>query len=605
MPYADAGRMGAARYARPREPRGHRQLSTRGAAARLGTALLCALLAISSPGEAQALRPSPGPAAGADSAARRARETASRAQASFERRRRSLLPRAGSMAGRCDVRIGRYCYWYDPDAPPGPDEPARVATARARLLTILDSAALADPADDLIAGQRVRYRLESGATDSALAAALACAGSGWWCAALRGWALHAAGDAAAAGAAFDSALAAMPRDGRCAWSDISHLLDGEARERYTRQDCDARAALERRFWWLATPFFSRGGNDRRNEHLARRALAQLARESPTTYDSRWGDDMEELLVRYGWAERWSRRDGTPGLQQHGASVIGHEPSPAHLWAASARLLETPYAAAIDDWEPHAADARGRYAAPVARLLLDLDASAAAFVRGDSMLVVTTFAPPREARLEGAPASVVLSREEAPPSITPFAPDGSGGVAAVLVGRAPQLVSVEILADSGAAARARFAVSPPAPVRGALALSDLLPYRPERGADTTFDDAVRLALRGSSIAAPQRLGIYWELYGLPDGRHAIETSLSIVAEREGWLARMWQRARGHGARAPVNLHWTDLIAARDGIAPRAVAIELPPLEPGDYELVLHLRSADGHYASAFRRLRVRR
>lgn len=533
-----------------------------------------------------------------------ARARVERAQEGFERRRRWMLPRSHG-GGRCDVRIGRYCYWYDAGTPTGPVEPERIAEARRRLLALLDSAAAADPADDLVAGQRVRYWLEAGAPDTALAAARGCAATPWWCAALRGWALHEAGDAAGAGAAFDSGLAAMPDEERCAWNDVSSLLDGDARKRYERLDCAGRAALEHRFWWLATPFFSRGGNDRRNEHFARRALARLARESATTYDARWGHDMEELLLRYGWADRWSRRDPSPGLQQRGVSVIGHEPAPAHQWTADARLLDAPWEATRDDWEPDAPDAPERYAAPEARLLVALDAAAAIFQRGDSMLVVTTFARPREARLDAARANVVFAREEASPTVVPSTPDASGGVATALVHQAPHLVSVELLADSGAAARARFAVSPLAGGRGSLALSDLLPYRPERDADTTFDDAVRLALRGTATVAPGRLGIYWEVYGLGDGRHPLETSLAIVAEREGWLSRAWRRVRGRSQLAPVNLRWTDLPLASGGRARRAVAIELPPLEPGHYELELHVRDADGRSATTSRWLTVRR
>lgn len=533
-----------------------------------------------------------------------ARPHVERAQASFERRRRRMLPRSRGSGG-CDVRIGRFCYWYSTEDPAGPPEPARIGAARRHLLATLDSAATADPTDDLVAGQRVRYWLEAGAPDTALAAARACKGTGWWCAALRGWALHEAGDAAGAGAAFDSALAAMPGDVRCAWRDLSLLLAGEARKRYAHLGCAEREAVERRFWWLATPFFSRGGNDRRNEHFARRAMALLARESATTYDSRWGDDMEELLLRYGWAERWSRRELTAANQDHGASVVGHEPMPAHQWVADARLLEDPSQATAQDWAPYDPQARERFAAPEARLLVGLDARATSFRRGDSMLVVTTFARPREARLDRARASVATVREDAAPTLVTPALDSAGGVATTLVRDVPHLVSVEMLGDSGAAARVRFAVSPPAGAPGQLALSGLLPYRPERDADTTFDDAVRLALRGSATAAPERLGIYWEVYGLAQGRHPLETSLSIVGERAGWLERAWRRVRGRAAGAPVNLHWTDLPLVRDERAGRSIALELPALEPGRYTLQLCVRASDRRAACAYEGLDVTR
>src|SRR5204862_3417383 len=87
------------------------------------------------------------------------------AQAEFESLRRHNLPREPGHGGAdCDERVGRFCYWYDDDGetrppPPPPPEAAAITRARDRLLTTLDSAALALPGDAWIAGQRVRYLL--------------------------------------------------------------------------------------------------------------------------------------------------------------------------------------------------------------------------------------------------------------------------------------------------------------------------------------------------------------------------------------------------------------------------------------------------------------
>jgi len=120
------------------------------------------------------------------------------AQADFESIRRHNLPKEpGHGAADCDERIGRFCYWYDDDdetpRPPPPESEA-ITRARDRLLGTLDSAALALPGDDWIAGQRVRYLLQSGRPAEALAAARTCRAALWWCEALTGLALHVAGD---------------------------------------------------------------------------------------------------------------------------------------------------------------------------------------------------------------------------------------------------------------------------------------------------------------------------------------------------------------------------------------------------------------------------
>ena len=134
------------------------------------------------------------------------------AQAGFESIRRHNLPKEpGHGAADCDERIGRFCYWYDDDdetpRPPPPESEA-ITRARARLLATLDSAALALPGAEWIAGQRVRYLLQSGRPAEALAAARTCRAALWWCEALTGLALHVAGDYGPADSAYRAALAA-------------------------------------------------------------------------------------------------------------------------------------------------------------------------------------------------------------------------------------------------------------------------------------------------------------------------------------------------------------------------------------------------------------
>jgi hypothetical protein len=146
---------------------------------------------------------------------------AQRAQAEFEWARRARVPVAPTRStDGCDESIGRFCYWHDPTEQAPPPEPASIGAARTRLLRILDSAALALPGDEWIAGQRVRYLVESGADSSALTAARSCRAADWWCAALVGFALHAAGNFAGADSAYAVALRDMPREERCRWNDV-------------------------------------------------------------------------------------------------------------------------------------------------------------------------------------------------------------------------------------------------------------------------------------------------------------------------------------------------------------------------------------------------
>src|SRR6266446_5071034 len=151
-------------------------------------------------------------------------KSAQRARDGFEITRRANLPErpSGSSGGRYEI-IGRLRYWYESgaDEDSAPEEPPRIRRARARLLAALDQAAAALPGDEWIAGQRVRYLLEDGQHRLAAQAAEQCRAVTWWCEALGGMVRHAERDFAGADSLFAAALAAMPEDERCRWSDIS------------------------------------------------------------------------------------------------------------------------------------------------------------------------------------------------------------------------------------------------------------------------------------------------------------------------------------------------------------------------------------------------
>lgn len=177
--------------------------------------------------------------------------SARRAQEEFEYTRRHNLPeRARGWSGVCGERIGRVCYWYEggDDADQAPEEPARIRQARTRLLDVLDRAAAAIPGDEWIVGQRVRYRLDGGQPLLAARVVAQCRAVAWWCGSLGGLVRHVSGDFGGADSVFAAALADMPDDERCQWSDISSLLEGDLAARYRRLDCASRAAFEARWW---------------------------------------------------------------------------------------------------------------------------------------------------------------------------------------------------------------------------------------------------------------------------------------------------------------------------------------------------------------------
>jgi hypothetical protein len=116
------------------------------------------------------------------------------AQRRFEWTRRHHLPWAlGTPGGRCDVEVGRYCYWDDHTRWTAPSEDTRVIRDRSALVSRLDSAAAVLPGDGWIAGQRTRYLAETDRYADALWALKDCRAERWWCQALTGFVFHAMG----------------------------------------------------------------------------------------------------------------------------------------------------------------------------------------------------------------------------------------------------------------------------------------------------------------------------------------------------------------------------------------------------------------------------
>jgi TonB family protein len=109
---------------------------------------------------------------------------------------------------------------------------------------------------------------------------------------LAGVALHRLDRTADAVERFEAALARMPDDEADALRDIGFLLDRSERSRYRRLPAAERRAWEDDFWKTRDRLPSNAVNERRVEHLARTAYAQLR------FGSVFGD-AGEVWVRFG------------------------------------------------------------------------------------------------------------------------------------------------------------------------------------------------------------------------------------------------------------------------------------------------------------------
>ena len=240
----------------------------------------------------------------------RARE----AQSRFERFRRRTLPSTwGSWGSYCDERVGRMCMRYDEGDWQMEPEPAAITQAREDLLGELFLAAMMIPGDPWILGQRVRYLSEAERWEEAERLARGCSLSDpGWCDALLGLSLHGARRYVEAEVAFERALEAMDPGEAGRWRDPSVLLQDHGDVLRNPEVPEQADALVARAWLLSDPLLLQDGNDRLTEHYSRYTVARLRADTRTTYGMPWGQDLEELLVRYGWEVGWERTRPGPG-----------------------------------------------------------------------------------------------------------------------------------------------------------------------------------------------------------------------------------------------------------------------------------------------------
>jgi len=503
------------------------------------------------------------------------RRDARELQARFERTRRELLPISTSGAGRCDERVGRYCYWYDPDEPLPPPEPEKIHRARESFLADLREMAERVPGDEWILAQRVRYTAEQGHADSAAAIATACAS--WWCHALAGYAWHIHGDVAAAESAFTAALATMPPGVRCEWNDLGPVLDPEDLARYRRLDCRGRDSANAVLWWRARPLFARGGNDVRTEWLARRTLVRALQQAIIHHGTRGGVDYDEMVLRYGWSIGFGRRPDRGYGASNEIDVVGFEPKPAYPFLSR------------DDaghWPPEDDRPRSRFAPRFATSIATLgNVQVARFRRADSLVVLAGFTARRDTLFgsDGVRARLFASRgpDAALVSSGDMVPGGRG---ALLLGTAPGgVLSLEVqdtAARAWAVYRAPLGLIPDA-------TSDLLVTVPDDRLPESLEEAAAHAWPGIEVGQGGTIGLYWETYGPDIADSLVNVTLTVEPVAPGFLGRVSQSLGLRNKVPPLRLSWSRRGEGGVDYASHAVEVDLSRLKPGHYVITVEL------------------
>lgn len=583
-------------------------------AGRIGLASV--LVCLASPPPARAAQEEP---AGPEADSIALLEEAKQEQKEFERFREQRLPPEWSgFGGQCDALVGRMCLRHgDGEAPPVEPAPIEVEMARMDMLRTLGRIASDLPRDRWVLGQRVYYLREQGEWLRAEALVERChPDDEWWCLALKGYLFQSRGESVEAEAVFRDALARMPEEERERWLALDYLLDEEARELFENADAAQRAALRQQLWLLADPLYLVEGNDREAEQYARQTLIRIREAAETAYDIPWEEDLEELVARYGGEVGWERgraRRPTTGLQDNRYIIGRHRPHGREFMPAGA-FLRDPAAIPVRAWEIEDRAPWTGYAAWYAPIITTMDAQVARFRRGDSLLVVAGYQPPpppgeaaRPTVRETAPGDDPFAAFAAPPPPPPAAassvesgvfvltPEGERlvdqrgaereGVVTARVPNGDYIFGMEVLEDADDRGwRVRGGVRQEDLPFGLAAISDVVLLDPAGDLPESLDEALPRVLGSTRVRSGEPFVAGWEVYGLQSGESAL-VGITMQDANPGLLARATQFLRLTTPEAPLELSWEEAGPDELGTVFRAIALTLPEVEPGEYDLIL--------------------
>ena len=524
------------------------------------------------------------------------------AQSSFERARRYSLPEGGGSAGRCDVQLGRFCWWYDAEPPNLPPEAAQIRRRRAELLSTLDALGARRPGDAWITGMRVHYRIDAKDLAGADSVARRCGASASWCFALVGYAGHAVGRAATAESAFTQALATMPAADACKWRDIAVLLPSNTRRYYEKLSCESRRPVEERYWLLSRPQLGGEANEWRTEFYVRRVLATLYRDATSTLQGSWGRDNEELMLRYGWPIGW-RKSQTSFGSATDISVTEYHSTPSYNFAPVEALHDTTTASEDDGWELEARMPEARFSPRLVGRVARVAMQVARFRRGDSVLVASAYSASHDSLGEASAAVLAVAlRDGATRSVHA---ERQSGTARLMVEGFPILAGVEIAdTTTRTLARARSLMRVPERVDG-LALSDLLLFRAGDGAPESLDAALASAIPGDTMSRSSPIGIYWETYGVAESGESFDVGVTVERIDRSWIRGAKQLLRLAAPDNPLRLRWNDARPAMPGEAlARAISLDLANQSAGKYRITVGLVRSNGTVVSSTREIELR-
>ncbi|MYK69801.1 MAG: hypothetical protein F4020_09935 [Gammaproteobacteria bacterium] len=101
---------------------------------------------------------------------------------------------------------------------------------------------------------------------------------------------------------------------------------------------------------------------------------------------------------------------------------------------------------------------------------------------------------------------------------------------------------------------------------------------------SLDEALPRVLGSTRVRSGEPFVAGWEVYGLQTGESAI-VGITMQDANPGLLARATQFLRLTTPEAPLELSWEEAGPDELGTVFRAIALTLPEVEAGEYDLIL--------------------
>ncbi len=500
--------------------------------------------------------------------------------------------RIAILGTRCDADVGSECFNGDPDTENcRADSPCLNWPPRWPLEVLLLEQATTHPNSGFLMGQATYLLLKAKNPQAALQLLEGCEAEGWWCSALKGMVFQRAGRPQLAEDEMRAFITNAPELVRCdlddstwlvgrlpirRWSGMNQLdLRLEFRRSWQGRSCDARLRASQRINWLSDPLYLVDGNDRWTEMMSEAVESQLEDELASTTSRRPRDYREEHRARINRRGPWDSwemgADQTTWWTSLRAARYHFVPDFQELADLSDPVwtLQSDYE--LEGYTPAYAPF---YAAAVQIARFRSETAALQRIAAATSVAGTP--------IESAVESGYLVFTDAPESFPLQLEAQFQDARAVYLPDAepkPYVASFEILTAEGIGWH-REQIQPLA-LEGE-GVSDLLLYRPVGMEEPISLLAAAALMHGSTEVEAAEQGLFWEVYGAPEGT-PIEFSLEIRSEETGGLMNQVRRLFGGASERDATLSWSE--PSQGPQHARAIILDFRDLEPGEYTVAL--------------------